>query len=116
MRRSLVVSGTALLLIGRHAECQAAAANPPWPAGRAHHMMFYDDVRQRVIVTGGTAVDRRRNYELLNDLWSFDGTAWTQLTPPGTRLSAARIDMDAHKRILMFGGFTDSAVGDLRVL
>jgi hypothetical protein len=36
---------------------------------RAHHTVFYDEARERVLVAAGGAVDSRRNSTLFNDLW-----------------------------------------------
>jgi hypothetical protein len=113
--RSLSICGVALLA-ARHAEGQSAAADPSSPPGRAHHLVFYDDARQRVMLTGGAANDARRHVTAFNDLWSFDGTAWALLGSTGDTLLGARVGIDAQMRIHAFGGFGDSAVGDLRML
>jgi hypothetical protein len=86
------------------------------PKARAHHWLFYDEVRQRVMLTGGTAVDSRRNFELFNDLWSFDGNTWTALPSSGQPMSGIRVALDARNRPYSFGGYTGSTIGDLRVL
>src|SRR5678816_3904711 len=102
--RSTLLAGLALLCLGRTAIGQPAARSTP--RGRGHHTLFYDEARQRVMLTNGTSVDDHRNYELLNDLWSFDGTAWTELPSSAERLSGTRVDIDAQKRIYSFGGWT----------
>ena len=80
-------------------------------------MMVYDEAHQRVLLSGGAWVDNRRNYEILGDLWSFDGSSWTRLAAQGDRVSGARFDLDAQKRIVSFAGFrNDSGIGDVRVL
>ena len=60
-----------------------AASTPATPPARAHHTLFYDDAQQRVMLTGGTVAFADRSYEVFNDLWSFDGTAWTRLPSTG---------------------------------
>lgn len=114
LTRAIFIGGVALLPVGR--PLAQAVAEQRGPKGRGHHTVFYDDARQRVMVTGGATVDKNRNYELLNDLWSFDGSAWTPLPSSGERVSGMRIDADAQKRLYSFGGFTGSAIGDVRVL
>src|SRR5689334_1059426 len=92
---------------------QAATPHP-----RGHHTVFYDEARQRVMVAGGTWNDSRRNYELLNDLWAFDGTSWTELPSSGAKMSGHRIALDAQQHVFSFGGFLgeDNTIGDLRLL
>src|SRR5690349_15168654 len=93
-------------------------ALPPSPHPRGHHTVFYDESRQRVMVAGGTWNDSRRNYELLNDLWAFDGTSWTELPASGAKMSGHRIAVDAQQRVHSFGGFLgdNNIIGELRVL
>jgi hypothetical protein len=98
------------------AAAQASTTPPSAPPARAHHAIFYDEARHRILLTGGTAVDNRRNYTLFNDLWSFDGTRWTALASSGDPMSDMRIAVDAQHRIYSLGGFTGAPVGDVRVL
>ena len=114
LSRSVALTALVLALGQSTASGQARAPSPP---ARAHHTIFYDDAGQRVLMTGGSAVDSRREYVLFNDLWSFDGIAWTQLPSSGDRISGARIDSDSQQQLYSFGGFRDDrAIGDLRVL
>jgi hypothetical protein len=80
-------------------------------------VLFYDEAGQRVLLAGGTVAVAGRRYEQLNDLWNFDGTAWTPLASSGDSLSGTRVVTDARQRVYSFGGFrNDSSIGDLRVL
>ncbi len=69
-----------------------------------------------MLLTGGSAVDSRRNVMEFDDLWSFDGSAWIALGPPGDPMSGIRIQADAQHRIYSLGGFADFGNGALRVL
>lgn len=46
------------------------------PVGRYWHALVWHGVRQRVVLIGGTATAGNLP---LDDLWEWDGTAWTQL-------------------------------------
>lgn len=72
-----------------HAKRSGAVA---WPRKRHSHLLFYDPVRQRIILSQGktTCYDPNQdtgyyNYRWLGlgDTWSWDGTAWTLLTQTG---------------------------------
>jgi N-acetylneuraminic acid mutarotase len=79
--------------------------------------VFYDEARERVMVANGGAVDSRRNSTLFNDLWSFDGTAWTPLAPSGDPIAGTRVAVDDQRRVYSLGGFNDTAgIGVLRSL
>lgn len=64
----------------------------------------YDVVRQRLLVFGGET-----STGLTNQLWSWNGTTWTNLTAagPGPRRNPAMCYNGLSDRVLMFGG-TDS--------
>ena len=115
MMRLALVAEIALALVARDAIAQARPAEKSSPPARAHHAIFYDEARERVLLTGGTAL-HGRNYNLFNDLWSFDGSRWTALSASGDSISDMRIAVDAQRRIYSLGGFTGEPVGDLRVL
>ncbi len=76
--------------------------NPP---GRTDPAAVYDPVGKRVLVFGG-AVSVVAPYRHLDDLWAFDGTDWTELSPPSPTPSARRFAASAivDDRWLMFGG------------
>ncbi|HEV7428034.1 MAG TPA: kelch repeat-containing protein [Thermoanaerobaculia bacterium] len=70
--------------------------------------MWYDPILKKTVIYGGlgrlTSTDRLTRY---NDMWSFDGTGWTQIKPdvtPGMRYGAqVAVDPKTNHAIL-FGG------------
>jgi hypothetical protein len=64
--------------------------------------MVYDPATQTTILFGGFNTDR------LSDTWSWDGTTWTQLSPPqspGAVSTAWQAGYDsASQQLLLFGG------------
>ncbi len=83
---------------------------PAGPVGRAGHIMEYDTGREAVALFGGNPISGIR----LNDLWTFNGTAWTQLQldaggPPGKRSGGdGSYDM-RQGRLVVFGGNSDAS-------
>jgi hypothetical protein len=102
-----------LALLGSAADAQSAD-----PARRAHHSLAYDDVRERVILTGGsTPHDGGSRFEFFNDLWEFDGAKWTQRASSGDKLSGVALAFDTRRgRLLSFGGYQGRSVGSVRLL
>ena len=96
----------------------AADAQTASPPRRAHHSIIYDESRQRILLTGGsTPVNGGTSFEFFNDLWEFDGKAWTQLVPSGEKLSGISAAYDSRrKRVVSFGGYRGESIADLRVL
>ncbi|MCB9854669.1 MAG: hypothetical protein H6818_03200 [Phycisphaerales bacterium] len=83
-------------------------ANPdPAPIARASHAMAYDSLRHQVLLFGGNALPNSGG-EGLNDLWAWDGNAWTLLASegPGPRLRASMAYDVARDRVVLFGGAT----------
>ncbi|MBI2394594.1 MAG: hypothetical protein HYV09_33805, partial [Deltaproteobacteria bacterium] len=82
------------------------------PAARFHHGLTFDSAANRVLLFGGRKTDD--DSSLLNDVWSFNGTAWTSVTttggPPSPRASAAFVFQSAIGRALLFGGAVSGAV------
>lgn len=78
------------------------------PPGRGLPAMFWDPATRRTVIYGGIG---RRDFEAAieryEDMWSFDGTKWTELKPgtkPG-KLYGPQVGWDpASERIVMFGG------------
>jgi hypothetical protein len=117
MRRSTTIAAVVFLVFTRNAVGQTGAGGGTTPPARAHHALFYDDTRQRVMLTGGSAVDARRNVTDFDDLWSFDGSRWTSLTAPGDPLSGIRVATDHRQHLYSLGGFADdSGLGVLRLM
>jgi hypothetical protein len=80
------------------------------PVGRYSHAMEFDSVRQRVVVFGGVGVDGGR----LNDLWEWDGAAWVDKTPTGTKPPArdgAALAFDKVRGQLVLVGGGPNALG-----
>src|SRR5581483_4311008 len=86
--------------------------NHPAPA-RTLTSMWYDPNLKKTVIYGGigrlTSTDRITRY---SDMWTFDGTGWTQLTPnggtPGPRYGAQTV-VDPHtNHVLLFGGMFDT--------
>jgi hypothetical protein len=78
------------------------------PSNRGLASMFYDPASQKTYVYGGigrpTTADRIVRY---GDMWSFDGTNWTELktlTKPPARYGAATVFDPKSNSILMVGG------------
>jgi hypothetical protein len=96
----------------------AVGAQSAAPPRRAHHALVYDQAGQRVLLTGGsTPLDGGQRFAFFNDLWAFDGTRWSPLPPSGAQMSGVQLAYDAkNKRIVSFGGYAGSSVGDVRVL
>lgn len=78
------------------------------PDGRALATMFWDPASSRILMYGG--IGRRSNDDRIKrygDMWTFDGTRWTQITPstlPSERYGAATVWDPERERIVMFGG------------
>ena len=100
-----VVVGIAHLSVVAHAAGQAAPTSQGLPPGRGHHVLFYDEARQRVMLTGGAANDARRNVIMFDDLWSFDGSAWTSLVASDGAGCGSRISAEGRNRIHAIGGY-----------
>lgn len=75
---------------------------------RAITSMWYDPIQKKTVIYGGigrlTPQDRITRY---SDMWTFDGTGWTEIKPatvPGTRYGAL-IGVDPRNgHALLFGG------------
>ncbi len=75
------------------------------PTPRSSHAMVYDTSRQRIILFGGNDGVRR------NDLWEWNGTAWSQVTttnPPSGRQSHSMCYDSIRQRVVLFGGMDGS--------
>ncbi len=84
------------------------AKNKP-PPSRTLAAMWYDPTLKKTVLYGGlgrvTSTDRLTRF---SDMWTFDGSNWTQLTPsggtPGMRYGAeVAVDPQTNK-LLLFGG------------
>lgn len=113
--RTLVRIALCLTALGSLSTLQSRETAPP---ARAHHALVYDPVRREVLLTAGsTPRDGGRSFEFFNDLWAFDGRGWRALKPSGNRLSGTSLVFDQQRgRIVSWGGYDGSALGELRVL
>lgn len=74
----------------------------PAPAPRFHHTLVYSAARRRVVLFGG-----HRGGSGFNDVWEWDGTAWTQLLPtasPSPRQGHAMVYDAVRNELVLFGG------------
>jgi len=58
------------------------------PAARLEHRMAYDGVNNRVVMFGGHTTVAGGTY--FNDLYAWNGTAWSPLSPSGTKPAARK--------------------------
>ncbi len=65
------------------------------PSSRTEHQLIYDEVKKRIVLFGGTSVDG----EVLTDLWSWDGSRWTELSA-GTGASGS-VAFDPSQGVLV---------------
>lgn len=74
------------------------------PSPRVHPRMVYDPIGKRSLLFGGSGLDP------LNDLWAWDGTDWTEITPageaPAPRNRMAMTWDSKRHRVLVYGGTT----------
>ncbi|MEI6775568.1 MAG: kelch repeat-containing protein [Chloroflexales bacterium] len=78
-----------------------SATSPP---ARSSHAMAYDATRQRVVLFGGSGSN---GGGFLNDIWEWDGTTWTQITPatsPPAQSSYVMAYDTARQRVVIFSG------------
>ena len=83
------------------------------PSARYASAMVWDAARNAVVLFGGF-FDDGVNYAALNDLWAWDGTRWTQITPTGAAPSGRSYPSvaydSARSRLVVFGGFDNDYV------
>lgn len=82
------------------------AGNPP---ERMQHELVYDSRSQRILMFGGGPVETLGYIPTFQDLWAWDGAAWTELVPstpdrPGPRYAHAMAYDRARGELLVFGG------------
>jgi hypothetical protein len=81
--------------------CTTMPCNVSMPPARSGHTLAYDAQRGRIVLFGGTG-----GTLALDDLWEWDGSAWTKIAsegPVGRFAGAATYD-SARDRIVLFGG------------
>ena len=78
------------------------------PTSRGLHSMWYDPVLKKVVIYGG--IGRKNSddrIERWSDMWSFDGTRWTDMkitATPGPRYGAQTAVDPRTNKVLLFGG------------
>ncbi len=87
------------------------------PTPRFGAAMVYDPPRNRCLLFGG----RERNVagnsnQLKNDTWAWDGSTWTTVgfTGPPARVRHSMVYDRANDRVVLFGGFGATYLGDTR--
>ncbi len=84
------------------------------PPARAYHAMVYDSAREGVVLFGGGEGNRYDPTGRRSDMWAWDGTEWTEVTPadrPSDRAQHAMAYDAARERTVLFGGYAN--YGDL---
>jgi hypothetical protein len=81
------------------------------PDKRGHHSLVYDEANKRVLLYGGsTPLDGGRSFAFFNDMWAFDGRAWTKSGESGDKRSGVGLVYDTKRnRIVSFGGYSGAA-------
>jgi len=87
------------------------ATNGP-PGARQFPVMGYDPMREAVILcSGGQYNIVSTNHLYFDDVWEWNGSAWTEITPPGTRPPAVQWAAGAFDsrrgRLVLFAGTTN---------
>jgi hypothetical protein len=85
-----------------------------WPRKRTLHVLLYDSVRQRVVLSQGETTCRDPNNDneyynyrwlVLNDTWMWDGAKWKLVTRTGPARDGSAGVFDAGEGAgMMFGG------------
>ena len=111
--RLLPVCAFAVLVSSMSMPPRAAVQSPPLtaPGARVGSVMAYDSTRRQTVLFGGREMNARGETSYPNDLWSWDGTTWRQLTagndaPPGREYPHMAFD-PARGRIVVQGGRTE---------
>jgi cysteine-rich repeat protein len=85
----------------------SAVSTPVAPPPRNSHSMVYDTRRHRMIMFGG-GYGFGGQMPFREDMWAWDGTAWTELHPatmPTGRIRAAMGYDPIHDEVVLAGGF-----------
>jgi hypothetical protein len=79
-------------------------ATGAWPQARSEHAFAFDPQRGKAVLFGGLSANNTR----LTDLWEFDGTTWTEITPQGAwptgLTSAVSMAFDPSARWMVVAG------------
>ncbi len=87
------------------------------PHYRSLASIWYDPILKKTVLFGGIGRrDRQGRLERFNDMWSFDGSTWTEIKPaalPGTRYGAQVAVNPQTNRTILFGGLKLEKAGEL---
>jgi RHS repeat-associated protein/uncharacterized repeat protein (TIGR01451 family) len=87
--------------------------NVTGPSGRSGYAAAYDPDHHVVVLFGGLInnLGTGGGITFLRDTWSFDGQTWTQraTTGPSLRANASLAWDGVNHRMILFGGYQDSA-------
>jgi hypothetical protein len=77
------------------------------PSKRAHHELIYDPVNKVVLMmNGSTPLNGGSSFQFYNDVWKYDGKAWTKIGNAGDERSGIKLAFDTKRHLLFsFGGF-----------
>lgn len=92
--------------------------NPPPP--RSHTAMWYDPILKKTVIYGGIGrLNAQDKLTRFSDMWSFDGTGWTEIKPtitPGMRYGAQVAVDPKTNHAIVFGGIRlDIAANNIQV-
>jgi hypothetical protein len=76
------------------------------PSGRMGAAMCFDPTSRRMLLFGGAG---SQIAQILDDTWTWDGTAWQvqhPATPPWPRVGHHMVADTARRRVVLFGGLT----------
>jgi hypothetical protein len=91
----------------------------PVPAGRTGHSLVYDRSRKKVVLFGGSTLDKDGNTVLFDDVWEWDGARW-HLANGGAKGSIWPAKREKHAaaffpgtgEMLVFGGMLEGEIGN----
>ncbi len=97
---------------------RASVAAPP---ARWLHTLVFDAVRSRIVLAGGVGAwtdgDPLPESEELADVWTWDGSVWTEVTPvavaPSPRIEHDMAYDKRRGRVVLFGGGGVTPLGNL---
>jgi hypothetical protein len=92
--------------LGSYAWREVATSSGPSP--RVDHAMAYDSKRGVVVLYGGSSCTNGSCETILDDLWEWDGTRWTEIAvsgiTPGPRTRHALAYDPVREQIVLIGG------------
>ena len=82
------------------------------PEVRSYHAMTWDEARDNVVLFGGAHKQADDTIVMFDDMWVFDGQAWTEIAKdgPGARFGHAMAFDEKRRVVVLFGGETADGV------